>query len=71
MADNLRIGVFVCECGTNIAGFVDCEAVRKYAESLDGVSVAMRNKYTGSDPGQAEIKKQIKEHLLNRVVVAS
>lgn len=71
MADNLRIGVFVCECGTNIAGFVDCEAVRKYAEGLDGVAVAMRNKYTCSDPGQAEIKKQIKEHLLNRVVVAS
>ncbi len=69
--DKPRIGVFVCECGLNIAGFVDCEAVRKYAEALDDVVLAMRNRYTCSDPGQAEIKKQIREHALNRVVVAS
>ena len=69
--DNLRIGVFVCDCGLNIAGFVDCEAVREYAEELDDVTVAVRNRYTCSDPGQEEIKKQIKEHNLNRIVVAS
>lgn len=69
--DNLRIGVFVCECGLNIAGFVDCEAVRKYAEGLEGVVVAARNRYTCAEPGQAEIKKAIQEHGLNRVVVAS
>ena len=50
--DKPRIGVFVCECGLNIAGFVDCEEVRKYAEGLDDVVLAMRNRYTCSDPGQ-------------------
>ncbi len=70
-AEKVRIGVFVCECGTNIAGFVDCEAVRKYAEGLEDVVVALKNRYTCSDPGQVEIKKQIKEHNLNRIVVAS
>lgn len=69
--DSLRIGVFVCECGMNIAGFLDCEAVRQYAEGLDDVVVALRNRYTCSDPGQEEINKQIKEYALNRVVVAS
>jgi heterodisulfide reductase subunit A len=66
-----RIGVFVCECGLNIAGFIDVEEVRRYAEELDGVVVAMRNRYTCADPGQDEIRRHIKEHDLNRVVVAS
>ena len=69
--DSLRIGVFVCECGRNIAGFVDCEEVRQYAEGLDSVVVSLLNKYTCSSPGQEEIKKQIKEYALDRVVVAS
>lgn len=69
--DDLRIGVFVCECGLNIAGFVDCEAVRRYAADLPEVVIAARNRYTCADPGQAEIKKAIQEHALNRVVVAS
>ena len=69
--DSLRVGVFVCDCGLNIAGFVDCEEVRQYAEGLDDVVVALRNRYTCADPGQDEIKKQIQEHALNRVVVAS
>ncbi|MFH1486021.1 MAG: FAD-dependent oxidoreductase [Chloroflexota bacterium] len=69
--EKARIGVFVCECGSNIAGFLDCEEVRRYAEGLDDVVVAMCNRYTCSDPGQEEIKRQIKEHGLNRVVVAS
>lgn len=69
--EDLRIGVFVCECGLNIAGSLDCEEVRKYAESLEGVKVAVLNKYTCADPGQNEIKRHIKEHNLNRVVVAS
>jgi heterodisulfide reductase subunit A len=66
-----RIGVFVCECGRNIAGSVDCEAVRAYAEKLPGVVYATVNKYTCSEPGQGEIKKGIIEHNLDRVVVAS
>lgn len=69
--DNLRIGVFVCDCGSNIAGAVDTEAVRAYAEGLPDVVVAIGNKYTCADPGQQEIQRAIYEHSLNRVVVAS
>ncbi len=67
----LRIGVFVCECGLNIAGTVDCTAVSKYAETFDDVVAVIQNKYTCADPGQNEIKKAIGEHKLNRVVVES
>ena len=70
-AGELRVGVFVCECGLNIQGFVDCEEVRKYAETLPDVAVAVLNRYTCADPGQNEIKRHILEHRLNRVVVAS
>jgi len=69
--NDLRVGVFVCECGLNIAGSLDCEAVRKYAEALPDVTVSVLNKYTCADPGQNEIKRYIKENNLNRVVVAS
>ena len=69
--ENLRIGVFVCDCGSNIAGAVDTEAVRAHAQDLPGVTVAIRNKYTCADPGQQEIQRAIYEHNLNRVVVAS
>jgi heterodisulfide reductase subunit A len=71
VTDNMRIGVFVCDCGSNIAGPVDTEAVREYAETLPGVVAALRNKYTCADPGQQEIQRAIYEHKLNRVVVAS
>jgi heterodisulfide reductase subunit A len=70
-SDNLRIGVFVCDCGSNIAGPVDTAAVRAYAETLPNVVAAIRNKYTCADPGQQEIQRAIYEHSLNRVVVAS
>jgi heterodisulfide reductase subunit A len=69
--EELRIGVFVCDCGLNIAGTVDCEKVRKSAEGLPDVVVSVRNKYTCADPGQEEIKRYIREYKLNRVVVAS
>ena len=69
--EDLRIGVFVCDCGLNIAGSVDTEVVKEYAETLPDVVVAVRNKYTCSDPGQQEIKRHVVEHKLNRVVVAS
>jgi heterodisulfide reductase subunit A len=71
MKHDLRVGVFVCDCGLNIAGSVDTEAVREYAETLTDVTVAVRNRYTCADPGQQEIRKTIVEHNLNRVVVAS
>ena len=69
--EQLRIGVFVCECGLNIAGTVDCDAVSRYAETLEDVVAVIQNKYTCADPGQNEIKKAIKDYNLNRVVVAS
>jgi len=61
----------VCECGRNIAGSVDCEAVRAWAEKLPGVVHTTVSKYTCAEPGQQEIKKSIVEHDLDRVVVAS
>ncbi len=69
--DGLRIGVFVCDCGLNIAGTVDTEAVRQYAEGLPDVVVAVGNPYTCADPGQEQIKRHIREYNLDRVVVAS
>lgn len=69
--DEPRIGVFVCDCGTNIAASVDTEAVREYAETLPDVVASVRNRYSCADPGQQEIKRVIREEKLNRVVVAS
>jgi len=69
--ESLRIGVFVCECGLNIASTVDCEELRRYAQTLEGVVVSLRNKHSCADPGQNEIKRAIKEHNLNRVVIAA
>lgn len=66
-----RIGVFVCECGVNIAATVDCDELAKYAKGLPGVAFSVVNKYTCSEPGQQEIKKAIEEHKLDRVVVAA
>ena len=71
LSDSLRIGVFVCDCGLNIAGTVDTAAVAEYAATIPDVAAVVRNKYTCADPGQNEIKRAIKEHNLNRVVVAS
>lgn len=70
-SEELRIGVFVCDCGLNIAGSVDCAAVNEYAKTLPDVKCAVRNKYTCADPGQNEIKAAIHQYKLNRVVVAS
>ena len=66
-----RVGVFVCYCGANINGVVDCEAVREFAEKLDGVVVAKTYPFMCADPGQNLIKEAIKEYNLDRVVVAA
>jgi len=66
-----KIGVYICHCGSNIAGTVDTEAVAKFAGGLEGVVAARDYKFMCSDPGQELIKKDIKELGLNRVVVAS
>jgi heterodisulfide reductase subunit A2 len=69
--DRPRIGVYVCHCGTNIAGVVDVKAVAQHASGLPGVKLARDYSYMCSDPGQAMIRKDIKEEDLNRVIVAS
>jgi heterodisulfide reductase subunit A len=66
-----KIGVYVCHCGTNIAGTVDVEAVAEFAATLPNVAVARNYMYMCSDPGQDLIRQDIKEMGLNRVVVAS
>jgi heterodisulfide reductase subunit A len=66
-----RVGVYVCHCGLNIAGVVDCAAVADYAAGLDDVVVARHDGYCCSEPGQKAIQADIAEHGLNRVVVAS
>ena len=69
--DNLRIGVYVCHCGSNIAGVINPKEVADYAAKLPGVVLAKDHRYVCSDPGQALIQQDIKEHNLNRVVVAA
>ncbi len=66
-----RIGVYVCHCGLNIGGSVDCEAVALSAAKLDNVVIADHQLYTCSEPGQERIKQDIAEHGLNRIVVAA
>ncbi len=71
MSENPRVGVFICHCGLNIAGTIDVKELTEYARTLANVVVAMDNRYTCADPGQEEIRKAIKEHNLNRIVVAA
>ena len=66
-----RIGVYVCHCGTNIAGVVDVEDVAKYAAALPNTVVAKDYLYMCSAPAQAMIREDVEKHQLNRVVVAS
>ena len=66
-----RIGVYICQCGHNIGRVVDCEAVARYAANLPGVVHASTNRYSCSEPGQEGMVKDIKEHRLERVVIAA
>jgi len=66
-----RIGVFVCHCGINIGGVVNVPAVKEYACTLKNVVYVDENLYTCSTDTQEKIKNAIKEHNLNRVIVAS
>ncbi|MBA7517059.1 Ion-translocating oxidoreductase complex subunit B [subsurface metagenome] len=66
-----RIGVYICHCGVNIAATVDVKEVVEFASELPCVVIARDYQYMCSDPGQELIKSDIKEHGLNRVVVAS
>ena len=66
-----RIGVFICHCGSNIAGTVDIPTVVEAAKKLPGVVHVDDNKYTCSEVGQDVIKKAIEENRLNRVVIGA
>ncbi|MEA2090427.1 MAG: CoB--CoM heterodisulfide reductase iron-sulfur subunit A family protein [Thermoproteota archaeon] len=70
-AEEPRIGVFVCQCGINIGGVVDVPSVVEYAKRLPNVVYAEDNLYTCSQDTQQRMREKIKEHNLNRVVVAS
>jgi len=67
----VRIGVYVCHCGLNIARTVNCRYVAETASEIDGVVVSKDIDYACSEPGQQEIKNDILEHGLDRIVVAS
>jgi heterodisulfide reductase subunit A len=66
-----RVGVYICQCGTNIASVVDVKAVAVFAARLPGVIIARQYSYMCSDPGQTLIKHDIRNENLNRIVVAS
>ncbi len=66
-----RVGVFVCNCGSNIAGVIDVPGVQEYAATLPGVVFTDSNLFTCSQDTQGKIKDKILEEGLNRVVVAS
>lgn len=69
--EKVRIGVYVCHCGLNIAKTVDCQRVAETASLLDDVTISKDIGYACSEPGQQQIKDDILEHGLDRVVVAS
>jgi heterodisulfide reductase subunit A len=66
-----RIGVFVCHCGTNIAKTVDVEKATEAAADFPDVVYSTQYKYMCSEPGQNLIRQAIREHKLDRVVVAA
>ena len=66
-----RIGVFICHCGHNIAGYLDIPALVESARALPNVVFCTDSLFTCSDAGLAEIRAAIAGHSLNRVVVAS
>ena len=66
-----RIGVYICECGVNIAATVDVPAVVEMAAQLPNVTIARQLKYSCAESGQQAIQEDIRDLGVNRVVVAS
>ncbi len=66
-----NIGVYVCHCGENIKGAVNIQEVVEYAKTLPDVVVVRDYEFMCSDPGQDLIKEDIKEGLVDKVVIAS
>lgn len=71
MQDEVKIGVYICHCGRNIAETVKVKKVLDYVKNLPYVEIARDYRYLCSDPGQDLIKKDIEENGINRVVVAA
>ncbi|MGZ3568114.1 MAG: 4Fe-4S binding protein [Thermodesulfobacteriota bacterium] len=67
----MKIGVYICHCGINIAATVDIEKVTAFAKTLPHVAMARNYQYMCSDPGQDQIKNDIKNLGIDRVVVAA
>jgi len=67
----IRIGVFVCNCGSNIAGFLNCQEIAEYAKTLPNVVFTRENLFSCSEAGVTDIQNAIIENKLNRVVVAA
>ncbi|MHB1414173.1 MAG: FAD-dependent oxidoreductase, partial [Chloroflexota bacterium] len=66
-----RVGVFVCHCGSNIAGVIDVKGVAEYARTLPNVVHAETNLYTCSEDALRRIKEHVVENGINRVIVSS
>jgi len=66
-----RVGVLVCHCGVNIAGVLDVEELTGYASTIPDVVVAKNNLFACSSTGQDELAELIKEHQVNRIVIAA
>jgi heterodisulfide reductase subunit A len=69
--EEIRVGVFVCSCGSNIGGFLEVPEVTEAAGSLPLVAHSEWNLYTCSQDSIQHITEKVREHQLNRVVVAS
>lgn len=69
--DDVRVGVFICDCGSNIAGYLEMKELVEFAKTLPNVAFVQENLYTCSEGGINEIKVAIPRENLNRVVVAS
>ncbi|UCD58498.1 MAG: CoB--CoM heterodisulfide reductase iron-sulfur subunit A family protein, partial [Candidatus Hydrogenedentota bacterium] len=66
-----RVGVFLCHCGINIAGVLDIDSLKDYAEGIPNVVYVENNLFLCSDEGQRLVQEKIVEHGLNRVVAAA
>ncbi|MEM1520502.1 MAG: CoB--CoM heterodisulfide reductase iron-sulfur subunit A family protein [Candidatus Korarchaeum sp.] len=69
--EEVRVGVYVCHCGLNIAGVIDVKELVEYAKTLPDVVIAKEYVFMCSAPGQNLIKEDIEQYKLNRVVIAA
>lgn len=71
MTEEIRIGLYICHCGLNIAGVINPETLVARSRNLPGVAVCRHHLYTCSEAGQREILDDIPEFALNRIVIAA